>query len=743
MKVFLFPGQGAQLRGMGGDLFAKYPEITEAAGNIMGYDMSLLCLRDPERLLNQTQYTQPALFLVNVLTYLDRIERESRPDCVLGHSLGEYAALFAAGAYSFETGMRLVKKRGELMSNVKNGTMAAVLGLNIDQTTNILCTHFNTLDIANYNSAEQIVISGPRDDINRAEKVFVAEGARLYLPLNVSGAFHSRYMNDVATEFSAYLADFAFLPLQIPVIANTTATDYTGSNIADILIQQLTNPVKWYDSVSGLIHLGCRDFSEIGPGEVLTKIQQFIEQRPAPDRTTNTISHDQKQHSTIVIEPEQLGAFAFRKTYNVKYAYVAGAMVHGIASRELVVKMGRAGMLSYFGTGGLKKNEIESAIIDIQQQLKNEEPYGFNLLNGSRERDMVDLFIKYKVKCIEAAAYMDISEELVRIRLTGLKRNDDGTIQLPVCIMAKISRPEVSAAFLSPPPERLIRKLLTENVITAEEAALGRSIPMADDICVEADSGGHTDHGVSFALVPTIIRQRDEYMKKYGYLRVVRVGAAGGIGTPEAAAAAFVLGADFILTGSVNQCTVEAGMSDVVKDILQRINVQDTTYAPAGDMFEIGAKAQVLKRGVLFPARANWLFDLYQYYASLEEINETVKQELQERVFKRSFEEVYKDVEAHYSWSGRENTIHTPKQKMACIFKWYFGHTLRQTIKGVEEFRTDFQVQTGPAMGAFNQWVKGTHLESWHNRHVDDIAVRIMKDAADILTFRINSYLYE
>ncbi|WP_160716699.1 ACP S-malonyltransferase [Chitinophaga solisilvae] len=766
MKAFLFPGQGSQLKGMGGNLFARYPHITESANSIMGYDMVLLCLKDPERLLNKTQYTQPALFLVNTLMYLERIEKESRPDCVLGHSLGEYTALFAAGAYSFETGFRIVKKRGELMSGMTNGTMAAVLGLDLEKTTQILQTHFDTLDIANYNSAEQIVIAGPKDDINRAQQIFTAEGARLYYPLNVSGAFHSRYMQSVARDFGAYLSAFIFSPLQLPVIANTTAGEYKD-NVMDMLIQQITSQVRWYESISGLIHKGYREFCETGPGDVLTKMQQFIQMKPAGNNekvagamiTTrspepaepgkdkrifrDTVQRQERSDKVFVIKAEQLGDREFRKDYNLKYAYVTGAMVHGIASRELVIRMGRAGMIGYFGTGGMKRDEMESAIIDIQRQLRNGEAYGFNLLNGSRERDMVDLILRYKVRHVEVAAYMNVTQQLVRVRLTGLTRSMDGSVHSPVRIMVKLSRPEVAAAFLSPPPEQLIEKLLAENIITQEEATLGRLIPMADDICVEADSGGHTDQGAALALVPVIMRQRDEYMKNQGYSRRIRVGAAGGIGIPEAAAAAFIMGADFILTGSINQCTVEAGMSDAVKDMLQDINVQDTTYAPAGDLFEIGAKVQVLKRGVFFPARANMLYDLYRYHNSLDEIDEKTRNHIQKNFFKRSFEEIYKDVESYYSLGDLEKAVHNPKQKMAYIFRWYFGYSTRLAMKGDISCQTDFQIQTGPALGAFNQWVKGTPWESWRNRHVDEIALRIMKEAAEILSSKMNIYRNE
>ncbi|MCP4387125.1 MAG: malonyl CoA-ACP transacylase, partial [Gammaproteobacteria bacterium] len=164
---------------------------------------------------------------------------------------------------------------------------------------------------------------------------------------------------------------------------------------------------------------------------------------------------------------------------------------------------------------------------------------------------------------------------------------------------------------------------------------------MATALCVEADSGGHTDQGIMVVVLPAIIRLRDELVKQHGYARNVWVGAAGGIGTPEAAATAFMLGADFILTGSINQCTVESGTSDAVKDILQGLNVQDTDYAPAADMFELGAKVQVVRKGVFFPARANKLYDLYRYHNCLEELDQKTTRQIQEKHFRRSFEHIW------------------------------------------------------------------------------------------------------
>ncbi|MCP5003592.1 MAG: hypothetical protein GY941_06505, partial [Planctomycetes bacterium] len=213
--------------------------------------------------------------------------------------------------------------------------------------------------------------------------------------------------------------------------------------------------------------------------------------------------------------------------------------------------------------------------------------------------------------------------------------------------------------------------------------------------------------------------------------------------TPDAAAAAFIMGADFIVTGSINQCTVEAGMSDSVKNMLQDINVQDTEYAPAGDMFELGAKVQVLKRGVFFPARANKLYQLYLHYGSLGEIPEKTKNQLEERYFQKSFNDIWEETKDYLNKSGTSKEIEkaeaNPKHKMALIFRWYFNYSAELAFKGEEDNRVNYQVQTGPALGAFNQWVKDTALSKWPDRHVDEIGEKLMKETATLLNQRIKS----
>jgi trans-AT polyketide synthase/acyltransferase/oxidoreductase domain-containing protein len=448
----------------------------------------------------------------------------------------------------------------------------------------------------------------------------------------------------------------------------------------------------------------------------------------------------------VTITPESLGSAEFKTDYGIRYAYIAGAMYKGIGSKEIVVSMGKAGFIAFLGTGGLRLPRIEEDIKFIQSHLNQGESYGMNLLcniiKPEVEQMTVDLFLKHGIKFVEAAAFMQITPALAHYRLKGIHRNADGKIIIPNRVIAKVSRPEIAEAFMSPVPSEIVTKLVEQGKLTIAEAELATEVPVAYDICLEADSGGHTDQRVALTLIPSIMKLREEIMAKHHYPQSIRIGAAGGIGTPAAAAAMFIMGADFILTGSINQCTVEAGTSDEVKDMLQDINIQDTAYAPAGDMFELGAKVQVLRKGLLFPARANKLYDLYTRHDSLDAIDEKTKTQIQERYFGRSFQEVWDETKAFYAKElphELEKAEKNPKQRMSMIFRWYFIHTTRLAMKGSATQKTDYQIHCGSALGAFNQWVKGTPLENWHNRHVDEIAKKMMEDTAKLLNERFAS----
>ena len=286
MIAFVFPGQGSQKRGMGQGLFdevREYAAVEKEVDAILGYSMRKLCLEDPDNRLKETQFTQPSLYVVNALHYYKAIAEGTRPAYLAGHSLGEYNALLAAGAFDFLTGLRLVQKRGELMSQAKNGGMGAVIGLNAAAISKVIADNgLSSIDVANFNTPSQTVVSGPVEDIKRAGPIFEKGGAQMYIPLQVSAAFHSRYMADAAKAFADFLAPMSFSAPRIPVIANVTAQPYPAGNASDavksMLVKQITSSVRWTESVRFLIGQGVTQFSEMGPGNVLTRMVQQIQQ---------------------------------------------------------------------------------------------------------------------------------------------------------------------------------------------------------------------------------------------------------------------------------------------------------------------------------------------------------------------------------------------------------------------------------------------------------------------------------
>lgn len=281
MIAYVFPGQGSQKKGMGAELFdtvAEFGTLEPQIDALLGYSIRDLCLNDPDGRLRDTRYTQPALYVINALHWYQAKATAPAPAVFAGHSLGEYNALLAAGVFDFLTGLRLVKRRGELMSQAKNGGMAAVLGLDAERIAPALAqAGLGALDVANYNSPSQTVISGQTGDIGQAQAVLEAAGAKMVVTLPVSAAFHSRYMAPAAQSFEDFLWGFTFRSPRVPVIANITAQPYAVGDdpttvVRQSLVQQITQPVKWTDSVRHMAGLGVTEFRETGPGNVLSKL---------------------------------------------------------------------------------------------------------------------------------------------------------------------------------------------------------------------------------------------------------------------------------------------------------------------------------------------------------------------------------------------------------------------------------------------------------------------------------------
>ncbi len=280
MTTVVFPGQGSQKLGMGEGLFEQFPDITSVADSILGYSIKELCLQDSNEQLGNTAFTQPALFTVNALMYKHRASKGlPQPAFLAGHSLGEYNALWAADVFDFATGLTLVKKRGELMSQAKGGGMAAVIGLTPDALKAVLTENqLHDVEMANFNSPVQIVISGKKEAVEKGCEVIKAAGAKLVVPLKVSGAFHSSLMEDAKQEFSTFLSGFTFNTPSIPVISNVFAKPYASSNdVVSLLSAQITGSVRWVESVHYILDQGETEFEEVGPGKVLAGLINAIQ----------------------------------------------------------------------------------------------------------------------------------------------------------------------------------------------------------------------------------------------------------------------------------------------------------------------------------------------------------------------------------------------------------------------------------------------------------------------------------
>jgi [acyl-carrier-protein] S-malonyltransferase len=282
--AYLFPGQGSQYVGMGKDLCEANPAaraLFKTADEILGFSLSKICFEGPETELKQTKNTQPAIFLHSII--LVKVLEAREAVMAAGHSLGEYSALVYAGAMSFEDGLKIVRLRGELMQRCgeeQPGTMAAILGMDKPALENI-CREASAAGIvqcANFNSPGQIVISGSVTGVRKAMEIAKSSGAKLVKELVVSGAFHSPLMQSAKEDLQKALQKVTINNTDIPVYANVTAKPVTKADeIRQLLVDQLTCPVRWEESIRQMIADGAKKFTEIGPGKVLQGLVKRID----------------------------------------------------------------------------------------------------------------------------------------------------------------------------------------------------------------------------------------------------------------------------------------------------------------------------------------------------------------------------------------------------------------------------------------------------------------------------------
>lgn len=431
------------------------------------------------------------------------------------------------------------------------------------------------------------------------------------------------------------------------------------------------------------------------------------------------------------VYPEWLGSRSFCEDYGLRFPYVAGSMANGIASVEMVISLARQDILAFYGAAGLALPRIKEAVASLQSQLQNKS-FGVNLIHAPQEPQLEMATAKFLldagVRFVEASAFMSLEPSVALYSAGGLYRSAKG-IERRTHVFAKVSRPEVAKHFMEPCPPDVLLSLVSQGLLTQEQAELASQVPVATEITVEADSGGHTDNrplGVIFPVMASL-KSRSSFAGQ------IRLGAAGGLSTPDSLYSAFALGADYVMTGTVNQSSVESGISREAKILLANVSESDVTMAPAADMFEMGVQVQVLKRGTLFASRAKKLYDLFNAYALWDEIPQNIRLKVEEEIFRLPFTDVWSITRQF--WLERnapevKRAETDPKHQLALCFRWYMGLSSRWAIEGNPHRILDYQIWCGPAIGAFNDWCKGTFLEHPEARHVVQIALNLLEGAA-------------
>ncbi|WP_037912810.1 ACP S-malonyltransferase [Actinacidiphila yeochonensis] len=282
MHCLVFPGQGVQRKGMGEELFERYPRETAAASELLGFPVARLCLDDPGNRLADTRYAQPAVFLVNALSWMD-LEREGRAyDYVAGHSLGEFNALVAAGVLDLMDGLALVRRRAELMAGVTGGAMAAVVGLSPERIEATLRgAGVNLVHIANRNSDQQVTVAGDRPQLALSVKALRTAGARV-LPVAVSGPFHTPLMASAGRAFTKVLREYEFRAGHTPVMSSVTGAEFAADQAVTLLSRQISSPVEWVRTVRSLRAAGVDRFDEVN-GTTLTAFIARIAAQPTEE----------------------------------------------------------------------------------------------------------------------------------------------------------------------------------------------------------------------------------------------------------------------------------------------------------------------------------------------------------------------------------------------------------------------------------------------------------------------------
>ncbi|GLK76849.1 hypothetical protein GCM10008171_21030 [Methylopila jiangsuensis] len=531
MRAALFSGQGAQRRGMGGELFARFPDQVRIADRTLGYSVAELCLEDPRDELSRTAFTQPAIYVVSVLAYLQDADVHGAPAFVAGHSVGEYAALTAAGVFDFETGLRLVQRRAALMARADGGGLTAVVGASPAEVEEMLrLPELAELEAANFNTPTQTVVGGPRAALERLERR-CAEMGRRAVRLNVSGAFHTGAMRTAAAAFADVVRLVPFAPPRIPVALNLTGELHAGEDLRDVLSRHIASPVRWSGCVGALLRAGASVFVEFPGAGVLSRMTEEI-RRTAPPA-------------------------ARRAEGPLGRPLVAGSLGRGMAGPEMVGALARADVTAFLDGEGVPDDRLEAELQELLRDPALAPRVGASLaltLRRDDERRRADLFIRVGVQNLELRGYERPSDAVRRYRASA----SDGRARR---LFVRTDRPEAVDGFLD------------------AEAEDGR--PFVAAICVEAGLWRAQEGNPEAALRRAV--ERRAAARRLGRPEGgVLIGAAARIDDPRAAEEAFAAGCDFVAAGAVMLLADEARLDGDVRAAARDAGAGRVALCPDG-----------------------------------------------------------------------------------------------------------------------------------------------------------------
>ncbi|MGV9764235.1 acyltransferase domain-containing protein [Micromonospora tulbaghiae] len=715
MRAWVFPGQGSQHPGMGEGLLDRFPAECATAERIIGVPPARLCRDARGEYLGRTRYVQPAVFLVSVLAARAALaDGRPPPEVVAGHSLGEYAALHLTGCLDFDSALSLVVRRGRLMESVTGGGMVAVLGLPLSRVTELLA-EIPDVDLANHNLPDQFVLAGSTAGVRAVVDAVRRLGTGRCVPLAVSVPAHSRFMAGAAEAFAVALRDVAPAPPSIPVVSNVTGSPHVPGEIPGMLLRHFVEPVRWWDTMCLLARSGVTEPVEVGPGEVLTKMWRRAAGSlpapapggplavaapvppsgpvapPGPVAAPVARGHDPGPPPAAASRPRPAGSSGLRADYGIRYACLAGSSPFGVTSPAFLRRLSEAGQLGFFGAQGLAPAEIRAALAELRDVRR----YGMAWPSGGDERALCDLYLAHDVRHVEVTGPLAVvSPQLVRFR------HGDGPRQVLV------RAPDLATAvrFLRPADPATVRALAAAGHLDGASAGAAAREAVATDVAVERDA---------HALVPVLVALRDREAPG------TRIGVAG-VGTPAAVAAAFALGADFVVTTTVNQCTAEAATSDAAKDLLAALDVTDIREAPDPDLFELGGRSPVAHRGTLFAARAEELYRMFLRYDRLADVGPRRLAELERTHFGRPLDEVRADLGV----AGRDD-----RHVLASVCAAYCREATAAALRGTAGQRLNYRVPASTDVGAFNRLVAAEPLADWRARHAELVTERLLREA--------------